>query len=72
MLDQRQCPVSVTAGNLFVLLGDTLHTPLLSECGIAGTRRRLVLGQWAPAIGLAVQETQLDACHAGKCGRGFL
>jgi len=60
MLDQRQCPVSVTAGNLFVLLGDTLHTPLLSECGIAGTRRSLVLGQWAPAIGLAVQETQLD------------
>ena len=60
MLDQVQRPVSVTAGNLFVLLGDTLHTPLLSECGIAGTRRSLVMEQWAPAIGLAVQETQLD------------
>lgn len=60
MLDQAQRPVSVTAGNLFILQGDTLHTPLLTQCGIAGTRRRLVLEQWAPAIGLAVQETQLD------------
>jgi len=60
MLDQAQRPVSVSAGNLFILLGDTLHTPLLNECGIAGTRRRLVLEQWAPAIGLAVQETQLE------------
>lgn len=59
MLGQDEQLVSVSAGNLFLRLGDELHTPVLDECGIEGTRRRLILEQWAPAIGCSVQESRL-------------
>jgi 4-amino-4-deoxychorismate lyase len=59
MLDQSGRLVSVVAGNLFLLHEDRLQTPLLTDCGIAGTRRRLVMEQWAGALGLPVQESAL-------------
>ena len=59
MLDQAGQLVSVTAGNLFLVSGGRILTPALRECGVAGTRRRLVLEQWAPAIGLATEEAAL-------------
>ncbi len=60
MLDQAGRPLSMSAGNLFAVFGDRIVTPPLSDCGIAGTRRRLVMEQWAPAIGLAVEESHLS------------
>jgi 4-amino-4-deoxychorismate lyase len=60
MLDQPGRPLSMSAGNLFAVFGDRVVTPPLSDCGIAGTRRRLVMEQWAPAIGLAVEESHLS------------
>jgi 4-amino-4-deoxychorismate lyase len=51
--------VAATRGNLFLLRGDTLVTPDLHACGIAGTRRRLLLDTLAPALGLAVEVSTL-------------
>ncbi|MHA7815097.1 MAG: aminodeoxychorismate lyase [Pseudohaliea sp.] len=51
--------VAATRGNLFLLRGDVLATPDLAACGIAGTRRRLVLDTLAPALGLEVEVAAL-------------
>jgi 4-amino-4-deoxychorismate lyase len=60
MLDQQGSVVSVVAGNLFIVQGDQLLTAPVETCGIAGTRRELVLRRWAPALGLAVREQSLS------------
>jgi 4-amino-4-deoxychorismate lyase len=60
MLGQSGQLVSVVAGNLFLLRRGRLQTPALVDCGIAGTRRRLVMEQWAVALGVPVQETTLS------------
>lgn len=60
MLDQSGQLVSVVAGNLFLLHEGRLQTPVLVDCGIAGTRRRLVMERWAGAVGLPVQESTLS------------
>jgi 4-amino-4-deoxychorismate lyase len=59
MLDQSDHLSSVAAGNLFLVQGRKLLTPALLDCGVAGTRRSLVMDKWAPALGLAVQESIL-------------
>lgn len=59
MLDQQGHLASVTAGNLFLLRNGELITPALRDCGIEGTRRRLLIERWAPAIGLSVKESTL-------------
>ncbi len=51
--------VAATQGNLFLLRGGVLITPDLHACGIAGTRRRLLLDRIAPALGLASEVTAL-------------
>jgi 4-amino-4-deoxychorismate lyase len=56
MLDQQGNPVSVVAANLFAVCDGQLLTPPLHGCGIAGTRRDLIMRRWAPALGLAVRE----------------
>lgn len=52
MLGQGGEVVSTTSGNLFAIAGGRLLTPTLDQAGIAGTRRRLVLEELAPACGL--------------------
>ncbi|MEP1471727.1 MAG: aminodeoxychorismate lyase [Halieaceae bacterium] len=59
MLDQAGALISVTAGNLFLLSGATLLTPVLEDCGIAGTRRRFLIER-AADLGLNVRETSLS------------
>lgn len=59
VLDQSGHPTSVSAGNIFLVRGGELLTPKLIDCGIAGTRRRLVMEKWGPSIGLQVRETVL-------------
>jgi 4-amino-4-deoxychorismate lyase len=59
MQDQNGHLVSVIAGNIFLLSGKELLTPVLIDAGVRGTRRRLVLEQWAPAIGLNLHEAVL-------------
>lgn len=60
MLDQSDRVISVAAGNLFALIDGRLLTPPLSLCGIAGTRRELIIQRWAPALGLTVIEEAFD------------
>jgi 4-amino-4-deoxychorismate lyase len=59
VLDQAEQLVSVIAGNVFLFRGGELLTPLLVDCGVAGTRRRLIIEKWAPAVGLKVREARL-------------
>jgi len=59
VLDQNGHIVSVIAGNIFLVRQGKLLTPKLDNCGVLGTRRRLVIERWAPAIGLTVRETTL-------------
>ena len=60
MLDQAGKVVSTTAGNLYMFAQGKIHTPRIGDCGIAGTRRKLLLEQWAPALGLEVVQRDLD------------
>lgn len=60
MLGQSGEVVSVSSGNLFAVIGRRVVTPPLQEYGVAGTRRRLILSRWAPALGFTVSESALQ------------
>jgi len=69
MLDTQQALVSVVAGNLFLRRDGQLFTPPIKTCGVAGTRRRLIVENWAGACGLPVNEKNLsldDIDHADE------
>lgn len=59
VLDQAEQMVSVIAGNVFLVREGELLTPVLVDCGVTGTRRRLIIEKWAPSIGLQVREARL-------------
>ena len=59
VLDQADQITCVIAGNLFLVRSGTLVTPLLDHCGVAGTRRSLIINKWAPDLGIEVSETRL-------------
>ena len=71
MLDQAGQLISVSTGNLFVVIDGTIHTPLLDGCGIAGTRRRLVIEAWAPAAGYDVIESHLHSSILDRASELF-
>ena len=71
MLNQAGGVVSVSTGNLFIADGNELLTPHLSECGVYGTRRRLVIEQLAPAHGLQVREVELTVAQVESAGEAF-
>lgn len=54
--NQDGAPVAVSSGNLFIRKAQHLMTPTLAECGIAGTRRRLILEQLANDVGCSARE----------------
>ena len=64
--------IAATSANLFLLRGRELLTPALDDCGIAGTRRRLLLESIAAGAGLdavvaPVSLEALDAADAVFC-----
>lgn len=61
MFDKAGNLISVIAGNIFLVSHGELLTPLLDECGVAGTRRRLIIEKWARDLGLKIRETRLTA-----------
>ncbi|MCB1732999.1 MAG: aminotransferase class IV, partial [Halieaceae bacterium] len=71
LLNQSGELVSVSSGNIFLLCDGVLLTPPLDACGIAGTRRRLILQQLAPACGLEVRETRLTTRQLEQCDEAF-
>ena len=50
MLDSDDHVISSSRANLFMLLDAKVTTPCLDRCGIAGTRRELLLTQILPAL----------------------
>lgn len=71
MLDQAGQVVSVASGNIFALRDGVLYTPPLHACGIAGTRRRLIMQQLAPACGLQVREEAVTVDQFAQCEEAF-
>ena len=55
MLDSDDHVISSSRGNLFMLFGEKIVTPCLDVCGIAGTRRELLLTELLPAMDCAVE-----------------
>ena len=72
MLDTNGEVVGVVAGNLFLRRGSTLYTPPLRECGVAGTRRRLVIEQWAERCSLAVEQSALTVDDFAQADEVFI
>jgi branched-subunit amino acid aminotransferase/4-amino-4-deoxychorismate lyase len=71
MLDQRGGPVAVVGGNLLLVLDGELRTAPMYDCGVAGTRRQLVLESWAPALGLAVREEPYTCAQVEEADEVF-
>jgi 4-amino-4-deoxychorismate lyase len=61
VLHQSGSVCSTGTGNLFAMVDGVLCTPDLHSAGIAGTRRRLVVEQLAPALGLEVVVREIRA-----------
>lgn len=57
--DRKGRLVCVASGNIFLVIDGVLHTPELGDCGIAGTRRQLIIEWLAPALGLEVVVREL-------------
>lgn len=60
VLGQDGAVCSLSAANLFAVIDGELVTPPLVASGVAGTRRRLVIEQLAPALGLVAEERVLQ------------
>ena len=59
MLDMQDKVIECTAANIFARFGDTLITPDLQRCGIAGiTRQRII--ELAPLLSLKISVETLD------------
>lgn len=71
LLDHSGRVVSVAAGNLFFVVGKELVTPPLAACPIHGTRRRLVIEQLAPALGLDIREARVESEFFSSCDEVF-
>jgi 4-amino-4-deoxychorismate lyase len=56
LCDYNGRPHSLGSANLFALIGDKIVTPPIVDCGIAGTRRQLLLETLASEQGIVVQE----------------
>ena len=61
MLDANGLVCSLSAANIFLVTNGRLQTPALNQAGIAGTRRRLVIEQLAPALGIEVLQQEVHA-----------
>ena len=71
MLDDNDCVISVTQGNIFAVKHRVLLTPNLDKCGIAGTRRARVL-KIAKEIGLQVRVEPLMLQKLLECDEVFI
>ena len=58
MLDEQQHIISTTKANIFIIKNDVLITPELIHCGIAGTRREVIL-ELATLVNLSVSFTPI-------------
>ena len=59
MLDQQDNVIECTMSNIFARFNDTLVTPDLSQCGVAGITRQAIVGLSGP-LNLKIEITQLS------------
>jgi aminodeoxychorismate lyase len=71
MLDPQAQVVSVTQGNIFAIKNGVLLTPGLSECGIEGTRRQVII-KLARKQGLSVEVCCLSVAELLDCDEVFI
>jgi 4-amino-4-deoxychorismate lyase len=71
MLGQDGSIISVSSGNIFLYADGTLITPDLSECGVCGTRRELILSSLAPALGLSTRVERVSEALLEKADEVF-
>ena len=72
LCDYNRRPHSMASANLFALIDGRIVTPPIADCGIAGTRRQLLLDTLAPGLGIAAHEefitmTELYAAQEVFC-----
>lgn len=72
LLDQLGNVIEATSSNLFALVGGELITPDLSQAGVAGVMRRLILERLAPAIGLVPRIKALTLSELQKADELFI
>lgn len=65
MLDAQANAIECTMSNIFVRFGDTLITPDLSECGVAGITRQQIISHAAP-LNMQIKVAQLPLAQLLK------
>ncbi|MCI0399909.1 MAG: aminodeoxychorismate lyase [Gammaproteobacteria bacterium] len=71
MLDSQDYVIEGTMTNLFMVSGQTLITPELSLCGVAGIMRSLVI-ETAPVLGMTAKVAQLRLDDLNAANEIFL
>ena len=71
MLDDRGNVIEATMSNLFMVRGDTVLTPVLDECGVAGVLREMILAS-GPALQLDIRESRLAPADLEAADELFL
>jgi aminodeoxychorismate lyase len=71
MLDAQKRVISVSQGNIFAIKNGVLITPNLDECGIEGTRRRVII-ELAKKQGIVVKIGHLSALELLNCDEVFI
>ena len=71
MAGQNGDIISVSSGNIFLYVGGGLITPSLSECGVQGTRRQLILETLAPALGISTKVTHVSEAQLEQADEVF-
>jgi 4-amino-4-deoxychorismate lyase len=64
--------VSAVSANVFAVFDGTLLSPPLRDCGVAGTVRRLIIDELAPAAGIAFAEEPLPWADLQQASEMFL
>lgn len=72
MLDDRDGVIEGTMSNLFVYRDGRLRTPDLSECGVAGIMRELVLDAAREVTGFDAQIVDMSMADLGSADECFL
>ena len=71
MLDENENVISVTQGNIYLVIGNTLLTPKLDKCGVVGTRRSLIL-ELAKSLNIEVKEDLISADKLKQADEVFI
>lgn len=72
LLDTGANVIEATVSNLFAVKDNRLYTPDLSNAGVAGVMRRLIIEQLAPALELDINVVDMDLAFIAAADEIFL